>query len=140
MRPRHACLCLALTTCALFVTPRVLRAVDPPRPQFVATDLSQVDDVCMIVLPRNKRQEDEVRHLWQRLFKTGKMYIPDRVVDGLNLIWYSDLVISGGGTTKSVEPSLLTAKFSGSRPASRSSLKCLLARSMSCVVSHARST
>ena len=24
--------------------------------------------------------------------------IPDHVVDGLNLIWYSDLVISGGGT------------------------------------------
>ena len=26
------------------------------------------------------------------------MRIPERVVDGLNLIWYSDLVISGGGT------------------------------------------
>jgi predicted glycosyltransferase len=24
--------------------------------------------------------------------------IPDRVVDGLNLVWHSDLVISGGGT------------------------------------------
>ena len=26
------------------------------------------------------------------------MVIPDRPVDGLNLIWFSDLVISGGGT------------------------------------------
>src|SRR5947199_9405367 len=26
------------------------------------------------------------------------MRIPEHIVDGLNLIWYSDLVISGGGT------------------------------------------
>ena len=26
------------------------------------------------------------------------MRVPERVVDGLNLIWHSDLVISGGGT------------------------------------------
>ena len=28
----------------------------------------------------------------------GKIIIPEKVVDGLNLIWNSDLVISGGGT------------------------------------------
>ncbi len=26
------------------------------------------------------------------------MIVPDRTLDGLNVIWYSDLVISGGGT------------------------------------------
>ena len=30
--------------------------------------------------------------------KAGKLIIPDHVVGGLNLIWFSDLVISGGGT------------------------------------------
>ena len=29
---------------------------------------------------------------------SGKIVIPDQVLDGLNLMWYSDLVISGGGT------------------------------------------
>jgi len=32
------------------------------------------------------------------LFAAGKLIVPDHAVDGLNLIWYSDLVISGGGT------------------------------------------
>ncbi len=36
--------------------------------------------------------------LWPNLFATGKIVIPEHVVDGLNLIWHSDLVISGGGT------------------------------------------
>jgi len=60
--------------------------------------LSKVDNVRMILLPRHKTQEDDVRQRWPELFKAGKMFIPERVVDGLNLIWFSDLVISGGGT------------------------------------------
>jgi predicted glycosyltransferase len=35
---------------------------------------------------------------WAVLFASGVMRIPEKVVDGLNLIWHSDLVISGGGT------------------------------------------
>jgi predicted glycosyltransferase len=31
-------------------------------------------------------------------FATGRVIIPDRALDGLNLIWHSDFVISGGGT------------------------------------------
>ena len=38
------------------------------------------------------------RQSWSALFASGKMLIPEQVVDGLNLIWYSDLVMSGGGT------------------------------------------
>ena len=33
-----------------------------------------------------------------RWFQNSKVIIPTGVVDGLNLLWYSDLVVSGGGT------------------------------------------
>ena len=39
-----------------------------------------------------------MRHSWPDLFASRKMFVPNEVVDGLNLIWHSDLVISGGGT------------------------------------------
>jgi predicted glycosyltransferase len=54
--------------------------------------------VKMILLPRNERQAADIRSRWATLFATGQILIPNSVVDGLNLIWYSDLVISGGGT------------------------------------------
>ena len=60
--------------------------------------LSQFPQVKLVALPRNDRQEAELRKRWAGLFAAGQMRIPDRVVNGLNLIWYSDLVISGGGT------------------------------------------
>ena len=31
-------------------------------------------------------------------FKESKVVIPKKAVDGLNLLWHSDLVVSGGGT------------------------------------------
>jgi hypothetical protein len=40
----------------------------------------------------------ELKQRWPDLFASGSMRIPPQVVDGLNLIWHSDLVISGGGT------------------------------------------
>jgi len=39
-----------------------------------------------------------MRESWPGLFANGILRIPPSVVDGLNLIWYSDLVVSGGGT------------------------------------------
>jgi uncharacterized protein len=60
--------------------------------------LSHRDDVRIILLPRNRKQEEAIREGWPALFASGKMKVPDRAVDGLNLIWHSDLVISGGGT------------------------------------------
>ena len=60
--------------------------------------LSSQPDVRMVVLPRNSRQDIQVRQLWPELLFSGKMIIPEQVVDGLNLIWFSDLVVSGGGT------------------------------------------
>ncbi len=54
--------------------------------------------VKTFVLPRSRQQDQELRNDWSALLNSGRMVIPDSVVDGLNLIWFSDLVISGGGT------------------------------------------
>ena len=55
-------------------------------------------DVKMVLLPRNERQAADIRAKSASLFASGRILIPSRVTDGLNLIWHSDLVISGGGT------------------------------------------
>lgn len=60
--------------------------------------VSQDPNVKIVLLPRYPEQAKSLRASWSRLFASGKMLIPEHVVDGLNLIWYSDLVISGGGT------------------------------------------
>jgi uncharacterized protein len=54
--------------------------------------------IKMILLPRNDQQGANIRAKWSALFASGQLLIPNRVIDGLNLIWHSDLVISGGGT------------------------------------------
>jgi predicted glycosyltransferase len=54
-------------------------------------------DVKIVLLPRNQRQADAIRASRPELFRSKKMIIPE-VVDGMSLIWHSDLVISGGGT------------------------------------------
>jgi uncharacterized protein len=60
--------------------------------------LGDLPDIKMILLPRNDRQADAIRKARPELFSSGKVTVPNHVVDGLNLVWYSDLVISGGGT------------------------------------------
>jgi len=52
----------------------------------------------IILLPRNKRQESEIRHKRPQWFKDGRVKIPTRVLNGLDLLYLSDLVVSGGGT------------------------------------------
>ena len=54
--------------------------------------------VRTVLLPRNKRQEAEIRTRWPHWFTDAKVIIPEQVVEGLNLLWFSDLVVSGGGT------------------------------------------
>lgn len=54
--------------------------------------------VRVVLLPRNKRQESELRAGHPEWFSNNKVIIPKVVVDGLNLLWHSDLVVSGGGT------------------------------------------
>ena len=52
----------------------------------------------VILLPRNHNQETILRSEWTSAIEARRILIPEKVVDGLNLIWNSDLVISGGGT------------------------------------------
>jgi predicted glycosyltransferase len=60
--------------------------------------LGSMPEVRMVLLPRNEKQADWVKSMWPQWTSNRKMIIPEGVVDGLNLIWHSDLVISGGGT------------------------------------------
>ncbi len=60
--------------------------------------LIRQEDVRIILLPRNEHQSIELQKEWADAIASGKVRIPARVMDGLNLIWNSDLVISGGGT------------------------------------------
>lgn len=60
--------------------------------------LSLDSRVKIVVLPRNHRQSESIGKAWPELFAAGRMMVPTHVVDGLNLIWFSDAVISGGGT------------------------------------------
>ena len=55
-------------------------------------------EVKLVALPRNEKQAICLRKRWPELFSSGKMRIPEKIVDGLDLIWHSDLVISAGGT------------------------------------------
>jgi hypothetical protein len=61
--------------------------------RFVSTPGTRI-----LLLPRNKRQEADLRSAWAGAIASRQILIPDHVEDGLNLIWNSDLVISGGGT------------------------------------------
>jgi predicted glycosyltransferase len=60
--------------------------------------LGRAPETKAVVLPRNSKQEHSIRARWPELFDARKVIIPERAVNGLNLIWNSDLVISGGGT------------------------------------------
>ncbi|MGD0568386.1 MAG: DUF354 domain-containing protein [Candidatus Sulfotelmatobacter sp.] len=60
--------------------------------------LSSHPNVRAVTLPRNARQGEQLRAEWSELISSGQMLVPSAPLDGLNLIWFSDLVISGGGT------------------------------------------
>jgi uncharacterized protein len=60
--------------------------------------LSRSDETQVVLLPRNGKQALAIRAAWPHLFSQRKIVIPEHAVDGLDLIWYSDLVVSGGGT------------------------------------------
>jgi predicted glycosyltransferase len=57
-----------------------------------------MENTAMVMLPRNDSQARTIRERWPHLCEEGRVIIPAHVIDGLNLIWHSDLVISGGGT------------------------------------------
>jgi predicted glycosyltransferase len=60
--------------------------------------LGPVENVRMVILPRYDEQGKIIETTWPEWIQDKKIIIPASVVDGLNLLWYSDLAISGGGT------------------------------------------
>jgi len=52
----------------------------------------------VVMLPRNETQATALRDDWTSAIEGKRIIIPGKAIDGLNLIWSSDLVISGGGT------------------------------------------
>lgn len=55
-------------------------------------------DTQIVVLPRSKVQKKAIEQTWPEEIAQRKVIIPQQAIDGLSLIWHSDLVISGGGT------------------------------------------
>lgn len=72
----------------------------PKSDELFAETLQFLDkpDITTITLPRSAKQSQILRRDWSNLTASGRMVIPEAPLDGLNLIWFSDLVISGGGT------------------------------------------
>jgi uncharacterized protein len=60
--------------------------------------LTDHPEVKTVLLPRTSRQEAELRQAHGELFAAGRIVVPERALNGLDLIWHSDVVISGGGT------------------------------------------
>jgi uncharacterized protein len=60
--------------------------------------LASDPNVRAVTLPRNARQRQQLQSDWADLITSSCMVIPTSPVDGLNLLWFSDLAVSGGGT------------------------------------------
>ncbi len=60
--------------------------------------LTENSEAKTVILPRNERQAATMRQSCAEAIAAGQVIVPEHVEDGLNLIWNSDLVISGGGT------------------------------------------
>lgn len=60
--------------------------------------LGQSQRVQLVLLPRNRAQGERLRKAYPDWFKESKIIVPSQLVDGLNLIWFSDLVVGAGGT------------------------------------------
>jgi len=61
--------------------------------------LGATPGVRMVILPRAAGAQYEFVHrTWPRWCEEKKIIVPQHALDGLNLIWFSDIVVSGGGT------------------------------------------
>ena len=63
----------------------------------IISDVVTRENTRIVMLPRTPGQDADIRKAWAPYFDIGKIIIPP-VVNGLNLLWHSDLAISGGGT------------------------------------------
>jgi len=64
----------------------------------VVRHISEKTDAIIVMLPRNTRQAAAIEEKWGNLVAAKKLIIPEKPIMGLDLIWESDLVVSGGGT------------------------------------------
>ncbi len=64
----------------------------------VFDQLESLPEAKAILLPRTSKQEHELREARPNLFESGQLIVPKHALNGLDLIWRSDVVISGGGT------------------------------------------
>ena len=60
--------------------------------------LTSRNDIQIVLLPRNQNQLEEIRNSRPQWFENRRTVVPQKAVDGLELIAQSDLVFSGGGT------------------------------------------
>jgi predicted glycosyltransferase len=75
--------------------------------------IGRFTDSVMVILPRNeKSQKQMIMDNWPQWCRERKIIIPEHVVNGLDLIWYSDFVVSGGGTMNREAASLGVPVFS----------------------------
>ena len=64
----------------------------------VVNYLGDSPEVKMVILPRNEvTQKEYIEKKWPHYCESGRIIIPEQVVNGLDMIWHSDLVVSGGG-------------------------------------------
>ncbi|GFO63673.1 DUF354 domain-containing protein [Geomonas paludis] len=66
--------------------------------QDVISLVARTPNTVIIMLPRDDQQREEIKETWGHLLEAGNMIIPRKAVNGLDLTWHSDLVVSGGGT------------------------------------------
>lgn len=60
--------------------------------------LLAIAKVRLVILPRYEPQKRLIASAWPDAVSSGRIVMPERALDGLNLLWHSDLAISGGGT------------------------------------------
>jgi uncharacterized protein len=58
----------------------------------------QTEGARAVLLPRNRSQAEDLRVRHPKWFADGTTIVPKHAVEGMNLLWFSDLVVSGGGT------------------------------------------
>ena len=65
----------------------------------IVEHIRKFPNTVMVILPRNEiSQKQMIIDTWPELYRKRIIIIPEKVLNGLDLIWYSDFVISGGGT------------------------------------------
>ena len=60
--------------------------------------LVTIPNIKLIIVSRTKEQKQKITEKWKAHIDAGKFILPGKVINGLDLIWHSDLAISGGGT------------------------------------------